>query len=99
MLNEYQFKRPLGEGCFAKVYLYQHIKTKKKYAVKKLVKKKLKSLQIGSSNFTASDFSKEELKTLKKLHHPNIIWLHEVIDDSDGNIYLVTDYYPNGSLE
>ena len=56
-------------------------------------------MRIGSSNFTASDLCKEELKNLKKLHHPNIIWLHEVIDDPDGTIYLVTDYYPNGSLE
>ena len=99
MLNEYRFKSSLGEGSFAKVYLYRHIKTKKKYAVKKLDERKLKSIQIGDSNFTASDLCKEELKTLKKLHHPNIIWLHEVIDDPDGNIYLVTDYYPNGSLE
>jgi 5'-AMP-activated protein kinase, catalytic alpha subunit len=99
MLNKYKFKRSLGEGSFAKVYLYQHIKTKKKYAVKKLDEKKLKSIKIGTSNFTASDLCKEELKNLKKLHHPNIIWLHEVIDDPDGTIYLVTDYYPNGSLE
>ena len=39
-----------------------------------------------------------ELKVLKKLQHPNIIWLHEVIDDQDGSIYLVTAYYENGSL-
>ena len=49
-------------------------------------------------NFTASDFCMEELKNLKKLQHPNIIWLHEVIEDLDGTIYLITEYYPNGSL-
>jgi serine/threonine protein kinase len=59
----------------------------------------VKHKKIGKSNFTAIDFCKEELKTLKKLHHPNIIWLHEVIDDPDGTIYLVTEYYPNGSLD
>ena len=94
MLNKYRFKKSLGEGSFAKVYLYQHIKTKKKYAIKKV-----KHKRIGKSKFTAIDFCKEELKTLTKLHHPNIIWLHEVIDDSDGTIYLVTEYYPNGSIE
>ena len=41
MLNKYKFNRLLGEGSFARVYLYQHIKTKKKYAVKKLDMKKL----------------------------------------------------------
>jgi serine/threonine protein kinase len=98
-LNRYKYKRSLGEGSFAKVYLYQHVKTKKKYAVKKLDEKKLKGLQMGKSNFTASDFCMEELKNLKKLQHPNIIWLHEVITDLDGTIYLITDYYPNGSIE
>ena len=98
MLNNYRFKRTLGEGSFAKVFLYKHIKTKKKYAVKKLDEKKLRSMQFGSSKFTASDFCMEELKNLKKLQHPNIIWLHEVITDPDGSIYLVTEYHPNGSL-
>ena len=39
-----------------------------------------------------------EVEIPKDLDHPNIIWLHEVIDDPDGTIYLVTEYYPNGSL-
>ena len=55
-------------------------------------------MQLGGSKFTASDFCMEELKNLKKLQHPNIIWLHEVITDPDGTIYLITEYYPNGSL-
>jgi 5'-AMP-activated protein kinase, catalytic alpha subunit len=99
MLNKYKFKKLLGEGSFAKVYLYQHAKTKKKYAVKKLDIKKLRSIQLGTSGITGSDFCKEELKVLKKIQHPNIIWLHEVIEDPNGTLYLVTEYYPNGSLE
>ena len=67
MLNKYKFIRKLGEGSFAKVFLYQHTKTKKKYAVKKLDNKKLTSMQIGTSNITANDLCKEELKVLKKL--------------------------------
>ena len=41
-----------------------------------------------------------ELKILQKLHHPNIIWLHEIIDDpeKDSDIYIITDYHKNGSL-
>ena len=41
----------------------------------------------------------DELKVLKKLEHPNVIWLHEVIDEPDGEwIYLVTELYESGSL-
>ena len=55
-------------------------------------------MQLGTLGITASDCSKEELKVLKTLQHPNIIWLHEVIEDPNGALYLVTEYYPNGSL-
>ena len=56
MLNKYKFIRKIGEGSFAKVFLYQHTKTKKKYAIKKLDHKRLKRMQIGVSNITANDF-------------------------------------------
>ena len=98
MLNNYKYIRKLGEGYFAKVQLYQHTKSKKKVAVKKLTHQKLASLRIGTSKFTAADCAKEELRVLKELQHPNLVWLHEVIDDACGDIYLVTEYYPNGSL-
>ena len=33
------------------------------------------------------------------MSHPNAVWLHEIIDDpSDGNIYIVTEFYSQGSL-
>ena len=48
---------------------------------------------------TAYDCIKEELKVLERLEHPNIIWLHEVIDDQKrDHIYLVTEYHSKGSL-
>lgn len=48
---------------------------------------------------TAYDCIKEELKVLERLEHPNIIWLHEIIDDPKrDHIYLVTEYHSRGSL-
>jgi serine/threonine protein kinase len=41
----------------------------------------------------------EELKVLQRLQHPNIIYLHEIIDDPKKDyIYLITQYYSTGSL-
>ena len=41
----------------------------------------------------------EELKVLKSLQHPNVAWLEEIINDPNkDHIYLVTEYYKNGSL-
>ena len=55
-----------------------------------------KSMCKGHS---AYDCVKEELKVLKALEHPNVIWLHEMIDDpKKDKIYLVTEYHSSGSL-
>jgi serine/threonine protein kinase len=43
----------------------------------------------------------EELKVLQALKHPNIIYLHEIINDpnkTNEDIYLVTEYHSNGSI-
>ena len=61
-------------------------------------KKFLQRQKFGTSK-TAYDCVKEELKVLERLEHPNIIWLHEIIDDPKKNhIYLVTEYHSRGSL-
>lgn len=47
----------------------------------------------------AYDCVLEELKVLQRLQHPNIIWLHEVINDpKKDKIYLVTEWQKRGSL-
>lgn len=56
----------------------------------------MKSFGKGKS---AYDCVIEELKVMKDLEHPNIIWLHEIIDaENKDHIYLVTEYHERGSL-
>ena len=48
---------------------------------------------------TAYDYVLGELEVLKQIEHPNIIWLHEIIDDpKKDNLFLVTEYHSKGSL-
>ena len=64
-------------------------------------RRELRTHRFGVSKLTAADCVKEELRVLSQLQHPNLIWLDQIIDDPEnenGNIYLVTEYYPNGSL-
>lgn len=56
-------------------------------------KDKLRKMVFNAQGTTAYTTVKEELRVLKTLEHPNIIWLHEIIDEPDGDIYLVTKYY------
>ena len=43
-------------------------------------KKALKSRVLTAAGRTAYDAVMEELRVLKQLQHPNVIWLHEIID-------------------
>ena len=53
----------------------------------------------ASEGKTAYDCVLEELQVLQRLEHPNIIWLHEIInDEKKPDIYLVTEYHSKGSI-
>jgi hypothetical protein len=61
------------------------------YAVKKMNRKELQRQVVNGQNLY--DCVKVELELLATLEHPNIIWLHEFIDEpKKDHIYLVTDW-------
>lgn len=61
-------------------------------------KKELRSKNVGNGR-NAYDCVLDELNVMQRLEHPNIIWLHEIIDDpKKDSIFLVTEYHSNGSL-
>ena len=65
-IGEYKMLRDLGEGTFGKVKLGQHVKTKKKVAIKILEMRKIAMM---------SDRGRvaREIKILKEVKHRNII--------------------------
>lgn len=97
-INQYVVQKKLGEGSFATVRLCEDTENQVKYAMKVMNKEKLKKMIINGEQ-NAYKCLKEELKVLKTLEHPNIIWLHEIIDnDKRKDIYLITEYHSKGSL-
>jgi serine/threonine protein kinase len=99
MINNYAIEKNLGEGSFAQVKLCRDINTGIQYAIKLMNKKELKRKK-NPNGTSAYECVLEEIKVLQRLEHPNIIWLHEIIDDplKDDYIYLVTEYHSKGSL-
>lgn len=84
-VNQYYFEKILGRGTYATVYLCRNVQNNILYAVKEMVRN-------GESET-------QELGMLRKMNHPNVLWLHEVIDDpSKELVYLVTDYQSGGSI-
>ena len=83
----------IGDGSFSKVFLYNHKKTKTKYAIKKmnisLVLKK-----SGNKNIILN-----EINIQSKIIHPNIIRLYNYFKDKNNlNYYLILEYASKGTL-
>ena len=83
-------KKRIGKGSFSTIYKGYHKFNKRNYAIKEVSVDNIKNIK---------DNIKREFNLMKKLNHPNIVKLHNVIlDNKYDNIYLVLDYYKNGDL-
>eukprot|EP00794_Sanderia_malayensis_P014015 gene14015-15473_t len=102
-INHYQIQEEIGRGSFAAVYKCISSKTNQTYAMKVISKKRM----IRKTGFTARhprkgksnplDGLHREIAILKKVDHPCIVKLVEVIDDSDiDDVYMVFELMKSG---
>lgn len=89
VLPGYTHLRPLGQGGFADVFLYQQDMPRRQVAVKVLHKR------AGQQSLRALAAEADVMAALSA--HPSILTLHEASVSADGRPYLVTEYCP-GSL-
>ena len=102
--NEYQLIELLGKGAYSKVKLV--VKDNVKYAMKIIDKKELKKKKIfkqdKDGNVIVTTLLKDALKEiaiLKKLDHPNIIKLIEILHNyKKEKIYLILEYAEFGDI-
>lgn len=105
-VNEFHILNPLGAGSFATVYccVRRGDLTGKKYAVKVFERNRLNSMRSfggGRAMQVSSEMDKvyQEVAIMKKLDHPNLVQLHEVIDDAESNqLFLVMEYAEHGTV-
>ncbi|XP_060972896.1 CBL-interacting serine/threonine-protein kinase 21 isoform X1 [Cannabis sativa] len=90
MIGKYEIGRTIGEGTFAKVKLGVD-STTGEYVALKVVDK----LTVQNTNLMHQ--VQREIRTMKILHHPNIVRIHEVIGTKT-KIYIVMEYVPGGQL-
>ncbi|KAG6476820.1 CBL-interacting protein kinase 19-like [Zingiber officinale] len=90
LLGRYEVGRLLGHGAFAKVYHARHAETGESVAIKVLDKEKI--LQSGLAAHT-----KQEIAILRRVRHPNIVRLHEVMA-TKSKIYFVMELVRGGEL-
>lgn len=80
----------MGKGTFGKVKLATHTLTGEKVAVKILEKDKIKDKK-DVERIT------REIKILKKVRHPNIIQLYEIIE-TESELFLIMEFCSTGEL-
>ena len=101
-INEYLCYGYLGSGAFGQVLLAKNIKTDMKVAIKILNKSLLRKKRIfrkGKKPTNMLENIFREIAVMKKLNHPNVVKLYEVIDDPNNEkLYLVIEYCQHGSI-
>ncbi|KAJ6851143.1 serine/threonine-protein kinase ATG1c-like isoform X1 [Iris pallida] len=89
LVGDYMLTRQIGSGSFSVVWLARHRVLGTEFAVKEIVMEKLnKKLQESLLS---------EIYILRKVNHPNIVALHDIIEAS-GRIYLILEYCRGGDL-
>lgn len=84
------FIKEIGIGSTSIVYLAEDIEKHHKFAVKCIKKTYLEKPQ-SLRNLS------NEIKIMRKIDHKNVCKLYSVFESED-QVYLVTEYIPNGSL-
>ena len=83
-LGHYVLGKSLGKGTFGKVKLATHTLTNEKVAIKILEKSRIKDKK---------DIERisREIKILKKVRHPNVIQLYEIIE-TESELFLIMEF-------
>lgn len=104
-LNQYTFIKKLGEGTYGKVKLAVNNENQKfaiKIIRKDVLKRRREMIRDEKGRVKYKDAFENvlrEIAIMKKLHHENLIRLHEVIDNTESNkLYLVMDLAEKGQM-
>ncbi len=102
--NDYKLIKKLGQGSICKVKLVE--KKNMKFALKIVNKKillKKKKFQLDENGnmviTTPMEGILKEISILKKVNHPNLVKLYEIMHNKDkSKLYLVLEYCEHGDL-
>ena len=89
-VSHFMIQKTLGEGTFGKVKLGVQTITGEKVAIKILEKTKIQDQ-------TDVDRIAREIKILKKIRHPYVIQLYQIIE-TERELYLIMEHANGGEL-
>ncbi|KAK9128168.1 hypothetical protein Syun_016965 [Stephania yunnanensis] len=91
LFGKYDLGKLLGCGAFAKVYHARNLHTSQSVAIKSISKHKL------SKSPNLASHIKREIEIMRRLSHPNIVKLHEVLA-SKSKIFFAMEFLKGGEL-
>lgn len=100
VINRYEIIDELGRGVHGKVKLARNKETGENVAIK-IIPRFSKKRKLGKISTVGDnrDKSKREIAILKKIRHPNVVALLEVIDDPElSKIYMVLEHVELGEV-
>jgi [calcium/calmodulin-dependent protein kinase] kinase len=99
IINHYEIIDELGRGVHGKVKLARNLETGENVAIK-IIPRFSKKRRLGKvMALSTQDKSKREIAILKKIRHPNVVALLEVIDDPElKKIYMILEHVELGEI-
>ncbi|KAI0014592.1 hypothetical protein F4780DRAFT_788908 [Xylariomycetidae sp. FL0641] len=98
IINQYEVIEELGRGVHGKVKLARVLETNEHVAIK-IIPRFSKKRRLGKVTASPQDKTKKEIAILKKIRHPNVVALLEIIDDPElKKIYMVLEHVELGEV-
>ncbi len=98
LINQYEIINEIGRGVHGKVKLARSLETGGFVAIK-IIQRFSKKRKLGRVTVSPEDKTKREIAILKKIRHPNVVGLLEVIDDPElKKIYMVLEHVELGEI-
>ncbi|KAI2467484.1 kinase-like protein [Annulohypoxylon bovei var. microspora] len=98
IINQYEVIEELGRGVHGKVKLARNLEKGENVAIK-IIPRFSKKRRLGKVTASPQDKTKREIAILKKIRHPNVVALLEIIDDPEfKKIYMVLEHVELGEV-
>ncbi|ORY56075.1 uncharacterized protein BCR38DRAFT_119571 [Pseudomassariella vexata] len=99
LINQYEVIEEIGRGMHGKVKLARNLENSENVAIK-IVPRFSKKRRLGKvMAMSPQDKTKKEIAILKKIRHPNVVALLEIIDDPElKKIYMVLEHVELGEV-
>ncbi|KAI9642730.1 hypothetical protein NHQ30_008461 [Ciborinia camelliae] len=98
LINQYEIIDEIGRGVHGKVKLARSLETGDYVAIK-IIQRFSKKRRLGRVTVSPEDKTKREIAILKKIRHPNVVGLLEIIDDPElKKIYMVLEHVELGEI-